>query len=167
MSSRKVSGEDARRATTPRQRAAGGPDPPWQIILEQQKPPSISLYRVYNRAGISKSRRYWLRKAPDLRLSVAYRLAMAAGIDPGKFMVAVARMMEPDALVPDPEMGRNQLLNRRPPRHSSIRCGACGKTGHNRRSCRALVSLNSSSLLLLRARGAAMAANELTSKKGK
>lgn len=159
MSSRKVNGDAASRATTPQLEQA---EPAWQAILEAMKQPSISLYRVYQRAGITKSRRYWLRKAPDLRVSVAYRMALAARIDPGKFMTALAVAQNPQALNPDPD----RIDRSKPdflPRKRRPRCSVCGKQGHNRRRCTS--SISSEELLLL-GRGVAMATREL-SKKGK
>lgn len=161
MSSRKVSGGAAKPATTQPQPPAEPASPPWQAILEAMKPPSISLYRVYKRAGITKSRRYWLRRAPDLRLSVAYRLALAAKVDPATYMVAVAQAQHQTALVPDPNDGAKVppgFVNRT---GLGSKCSLCGKAGHNKRRCRS--SISSASLLLL-ARGAAMAASDLTKK---
>jgi hypothetical protein len=133
--------------------------PPWREILGEMKSPSTSLYRIYQRAGIEKSQRYWLSRAPDLRLSVAYRMALAAGIDPGKFMVAVATANGPKPLVPLPEDGRDRRKEKKA--RKARRCSVCGSTEHNRMRCRSPIS---SAALLLRAKGAAAAAREVRSK---
>ena len=81
----------------------------------------------------------------------------------GPYMVAVAQAQHQTALVPDPNDGAKAptgFVNRT---GLGSKCSLCGKAGHNKRRCRSPIS--SASLLLL-ARGAAMAANDL-SKKGK
>ena len=163
MSSREVNGGAARSATkkprAPQRPREPGDRPPWVELLESMKSPSISLYRVYQRAGITKSRRYWLSRTPDLRCSVAYRMALAAGLDPGRFMAALAVALQPEPLLALPEDGRDRRRDPKPPRpgKKSWKCGLCHKPGHNRRSCRSGIS---SGALLLRARGAALAAHD-------
>lgn len=159
MSSPRESGSGAPAATKKQRDSSQRKlNPPWREILEQMKSPSISLYRVYQRAGISKSRRYWMSRTPDLRLSEAYRLALAAGVDPGRFMEAVALAMGPLPLYPLPEDGRDRSRDAVPPKPKKVyRCGLCNKPGHTRKAC---PSANSSAVLLLRARGAAKAAND-------
>lgn len=126
--------------------------PPWMELLEGMKSPSISMYRVYQRAGITKSRRYWLSRTPDLRVSVAYRMALAAGVDPGRFMAALALRLGPEGLLPIPREGRKYRPPTTPRR--AQRCSLCDKPGHNKRKCPSRIS---SAALLLRARGAAIA----------
>lgn len=155
MSSREGNGGAAMPATR-QQRASEQRklNPPWREVLELMKRPSTSLYRIYQRAGITKSQRYWLSRTPDLRLSVAYRIATAAEISPASFMQAVAEAMDPEPLVPTPEEGYRRDMNPDVPRRS---CSICHKPGHNARTCRSQIS---SGALLLRARGAAMAAHD-------
>lgn len=125
-------------------------NPPWREVLLEMKSPSISLGLVFEKMGLSPSRQYWLRRAPDLRISVASQMALAAGIDPGRFMEAVARSQGIPGLIPvSPTRGRKVTVK---PQKRRQRCSVCGKPGHNRRLCRSPIS---SATLLLRARGAA------------
>lgn len=131
-------------------------NPPWREVLIAMKSPSISLGLVFERMGLSSSRQYWLRRAPDLRISVASQMALAAGIDPGRFMAAVAQSQGiPGLQAVSPTRGR-KVAKLKPLRRRQ-RCSLCGKPGHNRRMCRSQIS---SDALLLRARGAAMASEE-------
>lgn len=140
MSSREVNGAGV--PSAPSDRAM----PAWIELLVEMKSPSISLYRVYQRAGVSKSRRYWLAKVSDPRVSLAYRMARAAGIDPAKYLVALAERLGPKPLVPDRERAPM------PRRRSRKACSLCRKPGHDRRTCTSSIS---SDALLLRARAAA------------
>lgn len=133
--------------------------PPWLVVLLALKPTSLSMYRVWQRAGVTKGRLYWLRKSSDLRVSMACHLARAADINPGKYVEALAEYLGPKPLLPKPQRAKA------PPRKKRVHlCSVCGKPGHNRASCRS-VSLSGSHLLL--ARGAAVAQRDLSTKRKK
>jgi len=133
--------------------------PPWLVVLLALKPPSLSMYRVWQRAGVTKGRLYWLRKSSDLRVSMACHLARAADINPGKYVEALAEYLGPKPLLPKPQR------EKAPPRRKrQYLCSVCGKQGHQSRTCRS-VSLSGAHLLL--ARGAAVAQHDLSTKRKK
>jgi hypothetical protein len=82
-------------------------------------------------------------------------MALAAGIDPGRFMAVIADLQGIPGLNPV------SLTRGRKEKPKAVRrlqkCSVCGQSGHNRRLCRSQIS---SATLLLRARGAAMANEE-------
>lgn len=77
-------------ATSATESSSIRPDPPWLRVLRRHLE-GRSLSSIFRSLGWSPGKQYWMRRCgKDLRLSVASRIALAAGFDLGTFLAEVA-----------------------------------------------------------------------------
>jgi hypothetical protein len=58
-------------------------------LLRKKSKEKLTRSALFTRAGLRESRRLWLRRQPDLRLSVIVALAEALKMKPGKLLEAI------------------------------------------------------------------------------
>lgn len=64
-------------------------DAPWELVLDRRRKklkPKLARSVVFSLAGFWPSKMLWLRRQPDLRMSVLVSLAKVLKIRPGRFL---------------------------------------------------------------------------------